>query len=232
MGIPIHRLRVVVFDVDDTLYSQKSFTLSGFRAAAGFLGGHCGSSSTADLFYDELVALFEAGQRVHLMNQALERVGLGPSQSLAHALVEAYRAHWPSVALFEDTRGVLESLRSVYRLALVTDGLWAVQQRKVQALGLTPYFDPIIYTGAWGAQFSKPHPRAFQCIQAQLQVRGESCVYVGDNPHKDFVTAKRLGWTTIRVHRPGSEHEHVAKEPHYQEDMRINQLSELVQILS
>lgn len=50
--------KVIVFDLDDTLYSQKSFTLSGFRAAADFFAKHRDDPGAADHFYKELVALF------------------------------------------------------------------------------------------------------------------------------------------------------------------------------
>lgn len=166
------------------------------------------------------------------MSHALERVEVAADQPLVHALVEAYRAHSPTIELFDETRAVLDALQRTHRLALITDGLWTVQQRKVQALGLESYFEQIIYTGAWGAEFSKPHPRAYQCVQVKMQVPGKSCAYIGDNPHKDFVTAKRLGWHTIKVHRPGAEHEKILKDPHYQEDIRINSLSELLGVFN
>lgn len=34
-------------------------------------------------------------------------------------------------------------------------------------------------------------------------------VYVADNPGKDFIAPKELGWGAIRVRRPGGLHENV-----------------------
>jgi putative hydrolase of the HAD superfamily len=39
----------------------------------------------------------------------------------------------------------------------------------------------------------------------------ERCVYIGDNPAKDFYGARRLGWFTVQVRRPDGIYE--AGEP-------------------
>jgi putative hydrolase of the HAD superfamily len=52
-------------------------------------------------------------------------------------------------------------------------------------------------------------------------------VYVGDNPAKDFVGARALGWRTIRIRRAAGEHSLVEAQPGYEADQEIADLGEL-----
>ena len=72
------------------------------------------------------------------------------------------------------------------RLGLITDGPLAAQKAKVEALGLPDRFDVIILTDERGRDFWKPDPRAFREMADRLFLDPKSCVYVGDNPEKDF----------------------------------------------
>jgi putative hydrolase of the HAD superfamily len=80
------------------------------------------------------------------------------------------------------------------------------QQKKVLALGLDTAVEMVVLTGLWGQEFWKPHPRAFEYVQQQIGAPASCCVYIGDNPAKDFVAPRRLGWHTIRVRRRGGLH--------------------------
>src|SRR5207249_9586322 len=84
------------------------------------------------------------------------------------------------------------------RTAIISDGPLAAQQRKVEALGLQAWFDPILLTDRWGRDFWKPHERAFREIEALTAAGGAACAYLGDNPQKDFVAPSRLGWRAGR----------------------------------
>src|SRR5690606_10373283 len=51
-----------------------------------------------------------------------------------------------------------------------------------------------------------PHPAAFERLERELGLAGPCCAHVADNPAKDFVAPRRLGWRTVRVRRPGGLH--------------------------
>ena len=84
-------------------------------------------------------------------------------------------------------------------LALISDGPFQTQQNKLRALGLEAYFDHLVFTGAHGEDWGKPSPRAFLAIMERSRLPASACVYVADNPRKDFLGPNRLGWHTIRV---------------------------------
>ena len=52
------------------------------------------------------------------------------------------------------------------------------------------------------------------------------CVYVADNPTKDFAAPRALGWHTVRIRRPGGLHAGLAHSPH-EVDHEITSLTEL-----
>src|SRR5918996_433557 len=54
-------LRAVVFDLDDTLYSERDYAISGFRAVASWAAGHFGTA--AGLTHAEFVAIFDGDGR-------------------------------------------------------------------------------------------------------------------------------------------------------------------------
>jgi putative hydrolase of the HAD superfamily len=85
---------------------------------------------------------------------------------------------------------------------LITDGHAKTQSKKVRALGLDQRGWTIVYTGALGPdrQFHKPHPRAFELIEAAHR-DVTRFVYIGDNISKDFIAPRALGWTSVQVLR-------------------------------
>ena len=117
-------------------------------------------------------------------------------------LIAAYRDHDPELSLFDDAAWALAHFAKT-KLGLITDGTHHVQARKVTALGIAQRFREIVYTHALGGrQYSKPHPRSYEMVEAALGGRGDRLVYIGDNPAKDFIVPNERGWISIMVERP------------------------------
>ncbi len=193
----------VVFDVDDTLYLERDYVRSGFRAVDAHLRERHGAGG----FFERAWAAFERGVRRRTFDEVLPALGLEPSEAMIGELVEVYRSHHPEISLLPDALDALRAAREAgFAVAVVTDGPEASQAAKVEALGLTRWADPIVLTARLGTGFAKPHPRAFERVQAHSGCRGAACLYVADNPAKDFAGPKRLGWRTLRVRRPGGLH--------------------------
>jgi putative hydrolase of the HAD superfamily len=88
-------------------------------------------------------------------------------------------------------------------LGIISDGPQQMQANKVEALGLIGRVDEIILTDAWGRQYWKPHVRAFEEMASRLRVSPQECLYVADNPSKDFIAPNALSWRTVQVRRAG-----------------------------
>jgi putative hydrolase of the HAD superfamily len=102
--------------------------------------------------------------------------------------------------LYPEVESLLQNLKTrKFKLGLLTNGNVETQRNKVSLLKLEKYFDAIIYARDLGVSCEKPNPLAFKAVLAALGSKPEETVYVGDNPHTDFIGAKKLGIKTIRL---------------------------------
>jgi len=191
--------KAVGFDLDYTLYDTDGFLQSFFAAIAPEVGRRLGQdpARVAAVFGAALERLTLHHPR--LLGAALEDLGCRDA-ALEQDLVERYRRHRPALAPYPGAREVLTTLRSQgCRLFLVTDGHSATQQYKVEALGLGPLLEAQVFTGVLPATQHKPSPVPFLMATGQLGLRQDQCVYVGDDPPRDFEGPRRLGIRTVGV---------------------------------
>ncbi len=215
-------IRAVAFDMDDTLYPERAFVFSGYRAVSEVVEAELGFS-----VYDELVELFQSGRRGDLFTPVLARHMATVDEIYVKSLVAVYRTHSPNIAPFPEADSVLKEISGRYLTALISDGIEAVQQRKLDALGLRPHFKAIVMSGEFGRAFWKPHPLPFEVCARRLSLETGQMVYVGDNPEKDFITARRLGSKTIRVRRPGTLHFEIQLPAAQEADVTVDGLTEV-----
>jgi len=193
-------VQCVVFDIDDTLYLERDYVRSGFHA----VGEHLQRTHGVDGFSRRAWELFESGHRGSTFDVVLAELGL--PEALVPGLVRVYREHEPDIELLPDAREALGTLSRYVHLAVISDGPEQSQREKAKALGLERWCDPIVLTARYGREFGKPHPRAFEEVEGSVRLAGASCAYIADNPSKDFIAPKALGWRCLRVRRPGGLH--------------------------
>jgi putative hydrolase of the HAD superfamily len=195
--------RAIVFDLDDTLYPERDYVFSGFQAVALWADDHLGIPTEQGVA--ELRHLFERGARGDTFNRWLAKYNL-TNEDLVHRMVDVYREHHPVLTPFPEVPDLLTLLQRHYYLGLVSDGYLSVQQRKLTALGLSHYFDAIVFSDEWGRAAWKPNVRPFETILQRLTVEATKSIYVGDNPTKDFFGARQIGMFTVWVQWSGGEY--------------------------
>jgi putative hydrolase of the HAD superfamily len=192
----------IVFDIDDTLYLERDYVYSGFRAVSQLLADAGLLSFTKA--NDYLKKCFEQGVRHDTFNRLLGEVPHIERRFSVQELVEAYRCHTPEIDLMPGMHDLLEHLRvRGARLGVISDGVLRSQQRKVTALDLERLVEETVLTDTWGREYWKPNPRAFLHLSTTWGLTGDRMVYIGDNPAKDFVAPNRLQWRTIRLRLVG-----------------------------
>ena len=159
--------RAIVFDLDDTLYPEREFALSGYEAVAGVFADRLGVS-TAHLAA-RMGELFDTPLRRRVFNTILAEAGVVQADvdALVAEMIAVYRGHAPRIHLHPDADSALSRLRDRCCLGLISDGPLDTQRNKVRALGL------------------------------------QACIYVADNPAKDFIAPNALGWGTVLIKRSG-----------------------------
>ena len=215
----------VLLDLDDTLYPEREFARGGFRAAAAVLATQVSRSS--DELFELLWKPFERGVRGSIFDNALTELNVPREAIVIDELVRAYRSHEPELTLFADAERLLTVISPRYELGLLTDGPADVQRRKVKALGLQSRVESIVYSDDFGREHWKPSPIPYLELLRKMHVDPSQAVYVGDNPKKDFIGARRLGLQTVRIRRPGTEHGHLHAQPGFEADHELTTLDSL-----
>lgn len=185
----VKSFRAIIFDLDDTLYSETDYVRSGYRQIAKVC------PEIPDM-YAKLWSVF--GHEKNPIDAILKSEHLYSEEKLRECL-SAYREQAPDIHLYDGVADMLLRLRSKgHRLGIITDGRPEGQHAKIEALGLKEYFDKIIITDELGGiGFRKPNPRAFEEMRQALHIEYSEMVYIGDNIHKDFIAPKKLGMETI-----------------------------------
>jgi putative hydrolase of the HAD superfamily len=188
-------IKGIVFDLDDTLYLQKDYKISGFHAVAHWLEDNRYSTWQDSIASLHTILDLYGPSYPYMFNRLLE--GLSLPEVLVSQLVHIFTHHQPTITLFPEVREMLIHLRSQFKLGILTDGQLRVQQSKVNALGLESIVDTILYSDTLG--LSKPAQQLFAWFEAEFKLSGQEMAYVADNPIKDFFGANQRGWQTIRV---------------------------------
>lgn len=216
---------VLVFDLDDTLYDERTFVESGFRAVAKFGAAEFGWC--ADSSFNFMVSTLESEGRGAVFNRWLKEFGQ-PKKSLVKRCIHEYRSHAPVLRMFAEAESLLPRIKA-FPLYIVTDGNKCVQRRKARALDLMHHFLWVYITHQYGIKNAKPSTYCFDLIRRRQLCRWSDIVYVGDNPAKDFVGLNALGAKTVRVFT--GSHRNVIAAPGHDAQVSIPNLDYLFDVL-
>ena len=86
---------------------------------------------------------------------------------------------------------LIRRLRGRFRLAIVTNGSGTVQRAKLNVMGYAHLFESIVVSGERG--IAKPDPLIFEAALSQINCSPEEALFVGDDPIRDVIGAKRVG---------------------------------------
>lgn len=220
-------IKAVIFDLDDTLYNEKDFVIGGFKAVCAYLSEKYGADCNK-LFNETNSILIKKG-RGAVFDILCEIYGYNENIC---KLVSIYRNAMPELKLYDDSIYILNKLRGKYKLGLITDGLASVQWNKIKLLNIENCFDKIIVTDDLGRDYWKPNEFAYNEILKYFKVNSAEAVYVGDNPHKDFIGAKKAGMNTVRILREYGDHIDVRLDEEHEADIEITDLKQLLDIIN
>jgi|Deesub1362A_J573_1020465.scaffolds.fasta_scaffold00432_25 putative hydrolase of the HAD superfamily len=222
-------IKAILFDLDDTLYEEKQFVMSGFKVVSQYLSRKYALDQ--DKIFKILKDSFRNGLRRKNFNVLLKELNLESEN--VETLVKMYREHLSTIALYPDARIVLEHLRNLnlFKLGLITDGYPITQKNKINSLRIQRHFDSIIINDL-GKNISKLRLEPFKKMLFLLKVKPVNAIYVGDNPLKDFINPKKLGIYTVRVKRAGGEYSKINVKKNLDADSTITSLLELFKILN
>ena len=115
----------------------------------------------------------------------------------------AHYAHGDAWRVFPDARPVLETLRGRACGLAVVSNFDARVSGILEALGLAPFFDRIVYSSRSGA--AKPAAAIFREALALLGVTPDAALHVGDNMVEDVEGARGAGLRAVLLDRSADE---------------------------
>ncbi len=225
--IELEDIKLVVFDLDDTLYPENDFVEGGFGRVASFLAGENGSLVRQLTEKMKVPAL--AGRRGTLFQTLLSELHQPVTEEKVSELVRLYRTSDRPLSLFPDADRALTRFReNHFFLGILTDGPLEAQQTKIKLLNLRVRVDHIIYTAELGPGFEKPSTAGFEGMAKKFKVLPRQCIYIADNEAKDFHGPNALGWHSVKIRRPqGVYFNTPAKEDSYKPQLIVETLDAL-----
>ena len=233
----IKNIKAVLFDIDDTLYSQK---MSFVRSCEKTFG------DTWQIPYGEMFevyyqtydkrsnqGLFEKHSMKELhrirIKYAFETYGIQLTEEQTKSFQENYfwsQQHMKLSPLMED---FLDRCSERWRLGIISNGNAEYQRGKIASLGLSRWISErqTIISGEVGIE--KPAEEIFRIAEERLdmEVRPEELVFVGDSLYNDVYGARMAGWHQIWMNRRGRELEEGQAAP----DAEVHTEEELIALL-
>ena len=208
-------VKAVFLDIDNTLLDFDEYVRDAMRT--GFPLFHIGSYEPAmfSVFNATNAVLWKQiedgeltmeGLRAVRWNLIFQKLGLsydGPTFE-----------RWFRERLFVSAipvQGAMELLKSLngsYRIFAASNGPLAQQLNRLKLAGMLPFFEQVFVSEALGV--SKPDPAFFQqCLykvngNAQIPVKANECVMVGDSLRSDVSGALKAGMKAFRFLYPGT----------------------------
>lgn len=221
--------KIIVFDLDDTLISEKDYINSGFNIISKKIAE---DYKLSDEKIKKKMNEFFCLNSTNLFNRILDYFKVKYDLDYIKKLVLIYRNHIPKIELYDDAREMLEFLsKNNYRLGMITDGYKEAQKNKIMALDIQKYFEYIIITDELGREFWKPSEIPYKIIKEKFECEYTDMIYIGDNIEKDFITANKLGIKTIQILRKNGIYQNSKKQKEYHPKKIIKNLKNLKNLL-
>ena len=194
-------IKAVIFDIDNTLYSYTQAHRKAFPHLQDYMSKHFGwererflreHSEAQREITDELGDAAAIHNRLIRYQRILEKNSL---PLYPHAL-KMYELYWgsllDSMTISPGAAETMEALKKAgIRIGAGTDMTAFIQFKKLEKLGLLQYIDFLVSSEEAGVE--KPEKALFmQCIR-KAGVPADECLFVGDNPVKDYQGAVSAG---------------------------------------
>ncbi len=228
------RIRVITFDLDNTLWDVRTVIGNAERRMRGWLSDHV--PEVMELFADAEVIqqirealVAEQPAIVHDLSKLREEVifrsirQCGRDEASARVLAEGAFSEFfearHEVEYFDGALEALEVLSKNYTLGSLTNG-----NADAKKLGLDRFFS--FSFDAAGVGIGKPAPDMFEAALRHNGVSADAAVHIGDHPVDDIQAAQNVGMHTVWTNGPiqrSMQRSEVVIEP----TVEIEELAEL-----
>lgn len=196
--------KVILFDLDDTLYLERDYVYSGYKVVADFIEKKYNLLSKKT--YPKMIELSKKSYN-NVFNRLFDFYNVKIENEEINEIIGTYKNHFPNIKLCEDSKKVVdELLKKGIKLGLITDGDSIQQRNKIEALKIERYFEKIIITDELGLnrKYWKPNKKSFEIMINFFKEDPKEILYVGDNLNKDSFGASEVGIDFKQILRKNS----------------------------
>lgn len=157
---------------------------------------------------------FDVGKIFYDIIQQYKTAGTADPDDLANNAAIVFRASSRfKLGPYECVADVLKSLKSKYKMAILSDGqtLWALPE--LRAAGLEEYFTSVTVSGDYG--FRKPDLRFYEIALKKMGLEPEEVIFIGNDMYRDVYGAHKAGMKTVFFRSNQGDHENHGAEPDY-----------------
>lgn len=198
-------IKAILFDLDNTLIDrQRAFKEMLVRVFSSYYS----DKDYVKQLVDDMI-LFDNGGKVKREEAFTKLIN---KYQIKDFTAKQLSDNWSkesgsTVYLFDDVIDTLKTLKEKYKLAIVTNGDYSSQKRKLDNINLYDYLDYTLISSEIG--YDKPDIRIFLHAINALKLKAEECIYVGDSYSRDIVGAKNANIMPIYVCRNNEQHNDV-----------------------
>ena len=191
------KIKAVIFDLDDTLYDCSGSLIDASRRRAAKALVEAGLPCTEDEVYQLQKELTEKYGPYHLIfNEIVNKYNA--DSKLVNIAYKAYNSSEVSeIKPFPYVIPTLKELKEKgYKLFLLTVGVHERQEKKINILGLKPYFDEMVISDQ---EIGLPMEDCMRDLIERHAINFREAVMVGDRVREELRIAKSLGMLTIQM---------------------------------
>lgn len=191
-------LKAILFDLDNTLLDFITFKRETALAAAKAIR-KAGVEEDEQVLYRSIFKIYnERGIEYQMTFHDLlsnYQISKHLFEHAKQAAIVAYtKKKYELLKPRPKVIQTLNTLKSKYKLAIVTDAPREKAWQRLILAGLDHYFYPVVtYSDTLE---EKPSPKPFLRALGKLGISPKEALFVGDNQNKDILGAKKAGMTT------------------------------------
>lgn len=221
-------IKGVVFDLDDTLISNKRFILDRCNLLFDIIDIESIEKLDYQMF---VIGLLNEGKAPILIDALSEYLQLDKNY-----LLENYRNCWPNeLKYYNDVLSTLKQLSDLgLDIFILTDNPKKTQQKKIDVFRWRKFIKKVYFTDEMNS--SKPNKECFQIIARENGYSLDSLIMVGDNYYRDIQGAINAGYRYgFKIKRKDGMvgnvfFDEVEKEKGVRKDFEIDSLHDLIEI--
>jgi len=240
MTLDSEKVRAIAFDYGNTLIEfgprQIEYQYAALRDTLSRMFGNCDEERLKSIRDRQSIEPLYTDYRendlrvitAELVNDIYDIV---PSEEQVNELIQTrYDVFLRVVNLTDDVLPLLRKLKTQYYVALISNYPCSrTILDSLKQIGIDEVFDVTIISGDVG--YVKPHPKPFEILLTELQLRPDQCVYIGDNWLADVQGSKRVGMHAVLTTQYVPYHDVKQNEDDYRPDASIRNLTELENML-